>query len=175
MWFRNVVIAANLPVEKIKNIKFVYIVINSDLNVHYEFNNRGHIVLPIHWSELNPLRIYHNLPKNLVNKCASEKTNIVGVLQLWIYYTKNYSYARVRAIGIIHEFKGNRVKALFKLVQAMDNFCLHQRIRFVEAETSVFPEDTMNRAGFKVVRSKSHFHTFAQFLFRQKPYVKVYL
>lgn len=174
MAFKEVIVAEKLPNEKMEGINFLYIVIDSDLRIHYELNNKGHIVLPIHFSEINPFKIYKNLPRNLVNKCVSEKSNIVGVLQLWIYYTKDYTYARVKALGILKEFNRNRVKALFKLCKAMDNFCLHNGIKFVEAETSVFPEKVMKRIGFNIVKSKSVFHRLAQLVSRQTPYVKTY-
>ena len=80
----EVVIAEKLA-EKIENIKFLYIVIDSEGKIHYEFNNKGHRILPIHWSEMNPGRIYKNLPRNLIRKGVSDKKNIAGVLQLWIY------------------------------------------------------------------------------------------
>ncbi len=171
---KDILVSVGLPKEKIENIRFLYIVIDSDLKVHYEFNNKGHIVLPIHFNELNPFMIYKNLPHNLVRRCVSPKKNIVGILQLWIYYTKDYSYGRVRALGLLNTFKGNRIKALFKLMQAMDNFCKGYNIKFTEAETAVIPERVMKKAGFFPAPSKKWGHRFAQYLSRMTPYVKKY-
>ena len=78
----KIVVSESIPKEKIENIRFVYIVIDSTGATHYEFNNKGHVVLPLHWSELNPTRILKNLPANLVARSVSSKENIVGVLQL---------------------------------------------------------------------------------------------
>ena len=171
---RDVIISGKLPKEKIENIKFLYIVIDSDYKVHYEFNNYGHIILPIHWSELNPAKIFKNLPENLIRKCESDKENIVGVLQLWIYYTKDYTYGKVCAIGLIETFQGNRVKALFKLLTAMDQFCRVYHLQFVETETSVIPSGVMKRFGFFPSPERNIINRFAQFVFQQKHYTKKY-
>ncbi len=168
----------NLPEERVQGIRYLYVAVDSDLNVHYELNNRGHIIMPIHFSEINPLRIYKNLPRNLIKKCASNKKNIVGILQLWIYYTKDYSFARIRAIGILSSFgnknRDDRKTALTKLMIATDYFCKHYNIKFVETETAVIPEDKMRLAGFEPALASSWINKFAQTIFRQKAYVKKY-
>ncbi|MEK6950206.1 MAG: hypothetical protein AABX13_00590 [Nanoarchaeota archaeon] len=170
----QIIIANNLPGQKIKNIRFLYIVIDSELKVHYEFNNKGHVVLPIHWSELNPLMIYRNLPRNLIQKSVSGRKNIVGVLQLWIYYTKDQSYARIKAIGLLETFQGNRIAALLRLLKAMDGFCKAYQVSFVEAETSVVPENVMRHLGFIPAASQSRWRRLEHFLTRQRGYVKGY-
>lgn len=164
--------------DKIKNIRFLYIVIDSTLQIHYEFNNKGHVILPIHWSELNPLKIYKNLPPNLIRKCVSPKKNIVGVLQLWIYDSrsaaKDYRYGRIKAIGLLETFPGNRIGALLRLLKAMDEFCKKYSISFVEAETSVVPGKVMRRLGFMPVASRGWWRRVEHFLTRQRGYVKEY-
>ena len=170
---REIIISEEVPSE-IRGLKFLYIVIDEDLEVHYELNNRGHIPLPIHWSEMNPLRIEKNLSKNLIKKSVSEKKNLVGVLQLWIYETKEGKYAEVRGLGILNKFKGNRVKALLKLVKAMDTFCEGYEIKCVEASTSVIPEGVMNRVGFKAEKPSSWITSIGELIFRQKHYLKKY-
>ncbi|GEM_PF-3270340 len=170
----KVFISKDLPEEKITVLRYLYIVLDSELEVHYEFNNKGHIVLPIHFNEMNPFRIYKNLPQNLINKCVSPKKNIIGVLQIWVYSTKKENYARIRALGILNDFKGNRLKALLKLLKAMDDFCITQQIEYIETETSVIPEEIMLRIGFQREKSTSFLNSFAQTIFRQKAYVKYY-
>lgn len=160
--------------EKVTDIKFLYIVIDSTLEVHYEYNNKGHIILPIHWSEMNPYRIAQNLPKNLIHRCVSGKKNIVGVLQLWIYYTQECSYARLKAIGLLESFKGNRIKALFLLIKAMDNFCAHNKVTFVETETNIVPDNIMKRFGFVAKQSKTWWFRLDQFFTKRIAYVKHY-
>ncbi len=177
-----VLVTPELPSEKIKNIRFLYIVIDSELKIHYEFNNKGHVILPIHWSELNPLKIYRNLPQNLIRKGVSPKKNIVGVLQLWIYdtksrtkyETKNYRYARLKAMGLLETFSGNRIKALLSLLRAMEEFCKRYNISFVEAETSVVPGNVMRRLGFMPVASRSWWRRIEHLVTRQRPYRKDY-
>lgn len=170
----RIIVASDLSPPKIKNIRFLYIVIDSELKIQYEFNNKGHVVLPIHWSELNPLKIYRNLPGNLIRKCVSGKKNIVGVLQLWIYYTKNKSYARIKALGLLETFQGNRIAALLRLLKAMDEFCVKYGVALVEAETSVVPENVMRRLGFTPTASRGWWRTLEHFLTRQQGYVKEY-
>lgn len=169
-----ILVSRELPSDKIKNIRFLYIVIDSTGQIHYEFNNKGHVILPLHWSELNPLRIYKNLPQNLIRKCVSPKKNIVGVLQLWIYYTKTQSYARIKAIGLLETFPGNRIGALLRLLKAMDEFCKRYGLSFVEAETSVVPGKVMRRLGFMPVASKGWRRRVEHFLTRQRAYRKEY-
>lgn len=167
-----VTVSLELPKEKIKNIKFLYIVIDADLNVHYEFGNPGYIIFGT-----NPLKMFKDLEKKLVLRSWLQKNrqkNIVGVLQLWIYYTKQHSYARVRGLGLLPEFQGNRVKALFRLVKALDQFSEHHGLKFVEAETFVIPANVMKRFGFLPEPERNYFHRFAQLLTRQKHYMKRY-
>ena len=171
---KNIIISEGLPVERIIGLKFLYIVIDSEYKLHYEFNNRGHIVLPIHKSEILPWTIYKNFPKNLIGRCKSDKKNIIGVLQLWIYYTKDYSYGIIRGLGILQDFKGNKFKALVRLLKAMDEFCLHHRIKFVEASTGVIPEKVIRRAGFNPEPNRRFLHRFAEAVFRLTHYVKEY-
>ena len=163
-----------LPKERIEGLRYLYIVIDSNYNVHYEFDNKGHIVLPVHKTEILPWQIYKNLPNNLIRKCESKKKNIVGVLQLWIYYTKDYSFGRIRALGVMDTFRGNRVKTLLRLVRAMDEFCMYYNIMFVEAATKVIPHRVMERVGFGKEPQNSQLHRLAQFIFRQTNYVKRY-
>ncbi len=164
----------DLPSEKVKGLRYLYIVLDSEYKIHYEFNNRGHIILPIHKSEILPWRIYKNLPRNLIKKCESDKKNIVGVLQLWIYYTRDYAFARIRAIGVLDTFKGNKYKAILRLVKAMDEFCDYYKISYVDCATSVIPHKIMRKAGFEVALRRNFLHKFVQFLFRQTNYVKRY-
>ena len=170
----KVLVASQLPEEKIKNVRFLYIVIDSDLQLHYEFNNQGHVILPIHWSELNPRRIYRNLPRNLIRKCVAEKEDIIGVLQVWVYYKRTYSYARIKALGVLESFKGNKMGALFSLLKAMDRFCTRYNLRFVEAETNVIPEGMMKRLGFVPASGSSWWRRMEHFITRQRAYVKHY-
>ncbi len=170
----KILLSSGLPEEPIKELKYLYIVVDSNYEVHYEFNNKGHIMLPIHKNEINPFNIYKNLPGNLIKKCTSDKKNIVGVLQLWIFYTKDYAYARVRGLGIIETFTGNKFKALLLLVKAMDTFCTGYNIKFVEAETSTIPHKVMERAGFKSIPSTQFIQRLMQKISRQVPYTKTY-
>ena len=171
---REVILSEELPKEKVEGLRYLYIVIDSDFKVHYEFNNKGHTILIVHKSEINPLRIYKNLPKNLIRKCVSKKKNIIGVLQLWVYYTRDYSYGVIRALGIIDNFKGNKLKAILLLANAMDNFCKHYNIRFVQATTSVIPGNIMKRAGFVKKPLKGFLRKVVVALFRQTSYEKDY-
>ena len=161
-----------LPAGKVKNIKFLYIVIDSDGGIHYEFNNRGHLVLPIHFSEMNPYRILNNLPRNLIKKCVSDKTNIAGVLQLWIFYTKDFRYGRVKAVGILQKYQ--RRGFMTKLFRALDSFCHNQGIKFVESETRAIPERVKIKQGFVKAKSRSWRHRFDAFVGRKTSYVKSY-
>lgn len=170
----KVIVSESIPRERIEGLRFLYIVVDSDLNINYEFNNKGHIVLPIHKNEINPFKLYENLPKNLIKKCVSGKKDIVGVMQLWLYYTKETIYGRVKAIGILETFKGNRLKALLKLAKAMDDFCVYYGIKFIEAETSVIPKNVMERFGFHEEPESKWYFRFAQFISRQRHYVKNY-
>ncbi len=168
----KVVVSSVLPKEKIENIRFVYIVIDSSGETHYEFNNKGHVVSPFHWSELNPSRILKNLPTNLVARSVSEKKNIVGVLQLWVYYTKKHTYARVKAAGILEKYQQLGFWKKFNL--AMDAFCLSYNIEFVKRETSVIPSEVLVKMGFLPASNYSFFHRFENFVTRKQAYVKWY-
>ena len=172
-WFeKNVIILENLPKEKIENIRFVYIVIDSQGKTHYEFNNKGHIVLPINWSEINPYRILKNLPKNLIARCISNKDNLVGVLQLWVYYTKHHIYARVKAAGILEEYQ--RQGFWKKLNLAMAAFCHYYNIEWVERETSVIPAETLLQMGFLPAKSHGLWHRFENVVTFKQAYIKRY-
>ncbi len=168
----KVIVSENLPPEKIENIRFVYIVIDSDGKTHYEFNNKGHVVSPLHWNEMNPLRILKNLPANLVARSVSEKKNIVGVLQLWIYYTQKHTYARVKAAGILEEFQ--RQGFWKKLNVAMDAFCTYYHIEWVERETSVMPAEILLKMGFLPAQSHSLWHRFENRVTFKQAYIKRY-
>ncbi len=74
----KIVVSVGLPEEEIKELKYLYIVVDSNYEIHYEFNNKGHIILPIHKNEINPFSVIKNLPSNLIRKCISDKKNIVG-------------------------------------------------------------------------------------------------
>lgn len=170
----NIIISEDLPVEKIVGLRFLYIVIDSDMNIHYEFNNKGHIVLPIHRNEILPWMILKYLPINLINKCASAKKNIVGVVQLWIYYTKDYCYALLRARGILENFRGNKSNASALLDKAMDEFCLHHGVKFIETSTRVLPELYMRKRGFIPEPNRKIIQKVVEAVFRQTHYVKKY-
>jgi hypothetical protein len=172
MFKRKVSIHEKLPKQKVKNIKFLYIVIDSESKIHYEYNNKGHVVLPIHWSEMNPKRILKNLPNNLVRKCVSPKKNIAGVLQLWMYYKEDYVYARVKAVGVLEQYQ--RQGFMTKLFKAMDSFCRHQGVKFVESETRVIPEKVKRKQGFVPSRSEHWWHRLDQWVSRTTSYVKWY-
>lgn len=167
------IISPTLPKEKIENLRFLYIVIDSDLKIHYELHNKGHVILPIRATEILPWMAYKYLPQNLIRKCVSSKKNIVGVLQLWIYYTKDYAFARLKALGILSTFTGNRVKALFSLLRAMDAFGERQDIVFVETETHL-PAGILQRSGFIRAPPQHWWRRIEHFLIRQKHYVKYY-
>ncbi len=77
-------------------------------------------------------------------------------------------------MGLLEDFRGNRVKALFALLRAMDVFCANYKIKFVEAETSVIPKKIMLRAGFRVMPSVQLLMRLTQFITRQIPYTKNY-
>ncbi len=168
----NVIVSEVLPNEKIENLRFVYIVIDSVGDIHYEFNNKGHIVSPFHWNELNPWNIMKNLPSNLVARSVSEKNNIVGVLQLWIYYTLHHIYARVKAAGILDGYQKQGYWK--KLNIAMDAFCVHYGVEFVERETNVIPADVLVKMGFMPAKSFSWAHRFENFVTSKQAYVKWY-
>ena len=170
----HVVVSMGLPNEKIVGLKFLYIVIDSNGRIHYEFNNKGHIILPIHRNEINPLKIWKNLPKNLIKKCVSDKKNIVGIMQLWIYYTKDYYFGRIRGIGILEDYRGKKISALARLFTAMDEFVSYYGIKFVECETSVMSPAKMERFGFYPEPERGLIKRFGQFVFRQTHYVKKY-
>src|SRR3989338_7979244 len=144
----KVLVYRSLPKEQIKNVRFLYITIDSELKVHYEFNNKGHVISPFNLNEINPWRIYRNLPQNLIAKSTLQHKEIIGVLQLWIYYTKDYAYGHLRGLGIIPEHQDS-MKVLLKLISALDQFCKSYHLRFVETITSVIPEKIMMRYGFE--------------------------
>lgn len=165
-------ITSELPREKIKNVRFLYITIDDQLKVYYEFGNKGYMVFGT-----NPLKMFKDLEKKLVQKSLlkkKENKNIVGVLQLWIFYTRHYSYARVRGLGMLPEFSGNRVQALFKLVKAMDDFAREYHLKYVEAETNIISPAVMKRYGFMPEPERNILHRFAQFVSRQTHYTKRY-
>ena len=172
LWTKVKVIIAEKLSQKVTNVRFLYIVIDSDGKIHYEFNNKGHIILPYHWSEMNPLRIYKNLPRNLIKRCVSDKKNIAGVLQLWIYYTPKGKYGVLRAAGVLQEYQ--RKGFLKKLYAAMDDFCLHDGINYVECETSVLPDEFKTKMGFIKTSPSGFWNTISTTLFRQRKYVKHY-
>jgi len=164
---KSIEIVDKLSDERVIKLRYLYIVIDSSYKIHYEFNNKGHIILPFHRSEVLPWKIYENLPKNLIRKCKSEKKNIIGVLQLWIYNTKNYSYADLRGLGVLHDFTGNKLKVLIKLLDAMDKFSINYKLKYIS-------EKIMRKAGFFRKKNYKFFTFFGEMLFRQKHYVKVY-
>ena len=171
MWGKKIV-TTELSKEKIKNVRFLYISIDDDLKVYYEFGNKGYIVFGT-----NPLKMFKDLEKKMVQRSLlkkKENKNIVGVLQLWVFYTKHYSYARVRGLGMLPEFKGNHVKALFKLVKAMDDFAREYQLKFVEAETNIISPAVMERYGFIPEPDRNILHRFAQLVLRQTHYTKRY-
>ncbi|MFT4310897.1 MAG: hypothetical protein ACMXYC_04680 [Candidatus Woesearchaeota archaeon] len=168
---KKIIISTN-PREEIADLKFLYIVIDSDNNIFFEYNNKGHIILPIHKNEINPFTLMKYLPQNLINKAKSK--DVVGVLQLWIYTNSACTYAHVRSLGILNTYE-QKVKALLLLANAMDSFCKHQNISYVLAETSVIPQAIMERKGFVLDNNK--FGLLSQIdhlLFRKKAYIKYY-
>ena len=115
-----------------------------------------------------------NTPSYLIQNSASSKENLVGALSLMIFYAKDYSYARINGIGILETFKGNRLTALIRLIRAMDNFCKHHGIKFVEAETRVFPLHIMKRSGFHPEPERKLYFRLWQWATKQTHYVKRY-
>jgi GNAT superfamily N-acetyltransferase len=172
MFRRHITVHEELPREKLQNLKFVYIIVDSNGKTHYEFNNKGHIVLPIHWSEMNPLRITKNLPRNLVRKCVSNKSDLAGVLQLWIYYTQDHIYARIKGMGILAKYQGQGLSKI--LLIAMDAFCEHYDIEWIECESWNLTSEMLAKEGFERARSRRFFACLEQFITRAKSYVKYY-
>ncbi len=105
--------------------------------------------------------------------CVSEK-KIIGVLQLWIYYTKDYKFARIAGLGIIETYKGNRFQAMLRLVRAMDGFCRYYNIKFVEASTKAIPRKIMKRYEFNPEPHRNIVRKVADSMFRLTHYVKRY-
>ncbi len=169
----KVLVYSSLPKEKIENVRFLYVVIDSKMQIHYEFNNKGQVISPFNLNELNPLNIYRNLPRNLITKSTLQHKQIIGVLQLWIYYTKGYSYGHLRGLGILPEHQGS-IKVLLKLLSAMDQFCKSYRLRFVETVTSVIPQQIMKRYGFEEKPVLKWTDRFGAMISGQKMYLKKY-
>ena len=136
-------IISELPNEPILGIKSVFIVIDSDLKIHYELHQSGKFVKLLK-NFLKPsnfigpgtiskkiLQRQASIPLFLIESCASTKNNIVGVLGLKIYYKKDYNHARFSGLGILDTIGRNRSRALFRLLMAMDKFCRLESDYFV--------------------------------------------
>ena len=134
------------------------------------------MIIPSLSKGLRLSKLLKNLPTSLIAKCQAEKENIAGVLQLWIYITKDYKYGDVKAIGLVEEFQGSekRLKALMKLMKALDSFSKEYQLKFVEARTRIIPPDKMKRFGFEPAKERSTFLRLMKWMVRDIYYVKKY-
>jgi len=174
----SIVVSMGLPKERIEGLRFLLIVIDSNLETHYEFHNKAakiyYDLLKPHLFKINFSTILAITPPHLIRNSVSSKDNLIGGLSLKISYSKDYSYARISGIGILETFR-NKFRALLHLMKAMDDFCEHHGIKFVEAETRVFPIHIMNRAGFKLEPERKLYYRTWQWITKQTHYVKRYI